>query len=468
MSAGPGRLEDLARAVRDRRLSAEEMVRDSLARIDRARDLNAVIALRADAALADARAVDASVARGEDPGPLAGLPFLSKDNEDAAGLPTTFGSLLYADAPPAATDGVIAGRLRRAGAILVGKSNIPEFAFEGYTANRRYGTTRNPWAPAWSPGGSSGGSGAALAAGLVAIATATDVGGSIRIPAAACGLVGLKPTAGLIGRDPILPSLDLNNHGPLASSVADARLLLGLLSGPVPGDPGALPPWRPGPDAWPSRVLAAGRFIPGRPLPDDVAAPFAAALRAIEVDLALAIEPVEPAAIFPSGYDEDDWFRIVGVEQAWDLGRETIERSADLFDPSFRHSMAAALAISFDEYVGARRRRFRYTRELDALLGDDHVLVTPTLAVAGWSAEGGLPGHDEPGLPSWVFNNEQQNMTGHPAISLPAGRAPNGVPFGLQVTAPRLREDLLFGFSAAWEAARPWPPAADGYRPFGE
>jgi Asp-tRNA(Asn)/Glu-tRNA(Gln) amidotransferase A subunit family amidase len=96
------------------------------------------------------------------------------------------------------------------------------------------------------------------------------------------------------------------------------------------------------------------------------------------------------------------------------------------------------------------------------------ITLTPTLAVAGWSAEGGLPGHDEPGLPSWVFNNEQQNMTGHPAISLPAGRAPNGVPFGLQVTAPRLREDLLFGFAAAWEAARPWPPAADGYRPFGE
>ena len=461
-----GLLAPLAAAVRERRASAEELVRLSLDRIEAAAELNAVVALRPDAALADARALDRRIERGEDGGPLAGLPLLVKDIEDAAGLPTTFGSLLFRDAPPAARDGVIASRLRGAGAILVGKTNVPEFAFEGYTANRLFGVTRNPWAPDWSPGGSSGGSAAAVVAGLAPLATATDVGGSIRIPAAACGLVGFKPTAGLIGRDPILATLDFNNHGPLTVTVADAHLLLEILAGPVAGDPGALPRRRLGPARQPGRVLAAPRFAAGRPLPAPVAERFEAALRSVESELGLPVEPIEPAAIFPSGYEVEDWFRILATEQAFDLGRETIERSEGLLDPTFRSYMRSALELPRDEYVGARRRRFRYTRELDLLLGDDAVLLTPTLAVEGWSAEGRLPGRPEPGLPSWAFNTEIQNFTGHPAVSLPAGRHPNGVPFGLQATAPRHRDDLLLWFAERWEAARPWPLAADGFEPF--
>lgn len=461
-----GLLTPLAAAVRSRRTSAEELVRASLARIEAAGHLNAVVAFRPDGALADARALDERIARGGDGGPLAGLPLLVKDIENAAGLPTTFGSLLFRDTPPAARDGVTASRLRAAGAILVGKTNVPEFAFEGYTANRLFGVTRNPWAPDWSPGGSSGGSAAAIVAGLAPLATATDVGGSIRIPAAACGLVGFKPTGGLIGRDPILATLDFNNHGPLATTVADARLLLEILAGPVAGDPGALPRWRPGPARRPSRVLAAPRFVTGWPLPAPVAERFEAALRAVESDLGLPIEPVEPAAIFPSGYEVEDWFRVLATEQAFDLGRETIERSAELLDPTFLSYMRAALELPRDEYVGARRRRFRYTRELDLLLGDDAILLTPTLAVEGWLAEGRLPGHAEPGLPSWAFNTEIQNFTGHPAVSLPAGRHPNGVPFGLQATAPRHGDDLLLWLAGEWENARPWPLAADGFTPF--
>jgi Asp-tRNA(Asn)/Glu-tRNA(Gln) amidotransferase A subunit family amidase len=464
----PGLLAGLALRIRERRLLAADLVAESLARIERAADLNAVIAIRPEGALADARAIDAAIARGDDPGPLAGLPFLSKDNEDAAGLPTTFGSWMRGDPGPAPADGVIAGRLRAAGAILVGKTNIPEFAMEGYTANIRYGITRNPWARAWSPGGSSGGSAAALAAGLASIATATDVGGSIRIPAAACGLVGLKPSAGLIGRDPILTTLDLNNHGPLASTVADAELLLELMSGPVAGDPGALPRWNPVRDALPGRVFAATRFAPGPAFASGIVSLFETAVSGIATDLRLPVEAIAPECIFPSGYDPYDWFRIVGPEQAWDLGPETIERWSDRLDPSFVHSMQLARAVSMDEYLGARRRRFRYARELDMLLGDDAVLVLPTVPVEGVLAEGTLEGHPGPGLPWWVFSNtEPQNLAGHPTISLPAGRASNGVPFGLQVMAPRLREDLLFGFARAWEAARPWPLVADGYRPLG-
>jgi Asp-tRNA(Asn)/Glu-tRNA(Gln) amidotransferase A subunit family amidase len=462
-----GLLASLSGLVAERRTSATELVEESLRRIDAARDLNAVIALRAADALADARALDEAIQRGEPVGSLAGLPLLVKDVENAAGLPTTFGSRLNADAPPAARDGVTASRLRGAGAILIGKTNVPEFAFEGFTANPLFGVTRNPWAPAWSPGGSSGGSAAAVAAGLAPIATATDVGGSIRIPAALCGLVGFKPTAGLIGRDPILSTLDLNNHGPLTTTVADVRHLLSVLAGPVAGDPGALPRWQPGPGGAPRRILAAPRFVAGPALADAVAAGFRAALEAIEADLGLPVVELETAAIFPSGYEIDDWFRIVGTEQAFDLGRETIERSADLLDPLFLGYMRSALEVPRDDYVGARRRRFRYARELDELLGADDLLITPTLAVDGWSAEGVLPGHTERGMPSWVYNTEPQNLTGHPAISLPAGRHPNGVPFGIQVTGPRFADDLLLSFAEAWEAARPWPLVADGYRTFG-
>ncbi|HXF72899.1 MAG TPA: amidase, partial [Actinomycetota bacterium] len=230
-------LRDLARAVRSRRASARELVHEALRRIERLDPgIGAVVALRAEEALAEARELDERVARGEDPGPLSGVPFLVKDIEDLAGLPTTHGSALFAGARPAERDGRIPRQLRAAGAIPVGKANTPEFACEGFTANLLFGATRNPWAPAFSPGGSSGGSGAAIAAGMVPAATATDTGGSIRIPAAFCGLVGLKPTNGLVGLDPSLAWPDLTTCGPLAATVDDARLLLDAMAGPEPGD----------------------------------------------------------------------------------------------------------------------------------------------------------------------------------------------------------------------------------------
>ena len=194
-------LAELASGVRERRVSGADLVTMSLERIEKLDpSLNSVVAVRADLALADARALDERVAAGDEAGPLAGLPMLVKDNQDVTGMRTTYGSRTHADAPPAEADSLVVARLRAAGAIVVGKSNVPEFTFEGYTANPLFGATRNPWAPEWSPGGSSGGSGAALAAGMCAIATATDGGGSVRIPAGFCGLAGLKPTGGGIGR----------------------------------------------------------------------------------------------------------------------------------------------------------------------------------------------------------------------------------------------------------------------------
>src|SRR6266536_577103 len=376
-------LERIGLAVKRGEVSAVELVRRSLERIDRLdRELNAVVALRAERALEEAAALDRRVAAGQPTGRLAGAPLLVKDIEDVAGMPTTFGSLLFKDAPPATRDGLVPERLRAAGAIVVGKTNLPELAAEGYTANRLFGATCSPWAPEWSPGGSSGGSGAALAAGM----------------------------------------------GPLATSIEDLRLLLALEAGPVAGDPTALP------TGWPP----AGRDDrPARPDP-------------------LA----EPGRLARPG-------RVLAApEHAHKLGRATIEAATELLHPNARSFLEAGLATPVEGYLAARRRRFEYVRELDELLGDDGVIVTPTLACAGWLPDGTMPGSHEPGVTDRVYNTMVANVTGHPSLSLPAGRFPSGVPFGLQVTGPRFRDDLVLDVGEAWERARPWPPAAPGYEPF--
>jgi Asp-tRNA(Asn)/Glu-tRNA(Gln) amidotransferase A subunit family amidase len=459
-------LAELAAAVRERRVSSEELVRRSLERIERLDEpIHAVVALRADEALDEARALDARTAAGADPRrPLAGLPLLVKDGEDVAGMRTTYGSLLFADAPPASADGLAVARLRSAGAIVVGKSNLPELAFEGYTDNRLFGPTRNPWAPEWSPGGSSGGSGAALAMGLAPLATATDGGGSIRIPATFCGLVGLKPTNGLIARGPLPSWIDLSTSGPLATCVADARLLLDVLRGPAPGDPTALPSWTPRPGVAPTRLLAAPRFVDYGPLPEGVAAAFEAALARLSEVLGL---PVEPRGAAPVGAtSDDDWFLQCAVEELVWLGRERVEREAERLTHVAATIFRIATDATIDDYVAARRRRFAYARALDELVAGDALLATPTMCVEGIPADGRMPGAERPGTGADVYNTQTQNLTGHPAISLPAGVCPNGVPFGLQLTGPRFADDVLLVAAERWEAAEPWPRVAPGFAPF--
>jgi Asp-tRNA(Asn)/Glu-tRNA(Gln) amidotransferase A subunit family amidase len=494
-------LERLGRAVAGREVGAIELVRLALDRVERLDgELNAVVALRAEAALDEAAALDRRVVAGERVGRLAGVPLLVKDIEDVAGMRTTFGSLLFADAPLATRDGLVTERLRAEGAIVVGKTNLPEFAAEGYTANLLFGVTRNPWAPEWSPGGSSGGSGAALAAGMAPLATATDGGGSIRIPAAMCGLAGIKPTGGLIGRRPIPDWIDLSTDGPLATGVADLRLLLDIESGPVAGDPTALPVrWRDasaadrerpggpiagdatgrtgrtrrtgrtgrtGRRAWPGRVLAAPRFVDHGPLEPAVADLFKKALLALESDLGLPVEPIEPASIFGTGDLDADWLVIAATEHAHKLGRELIEANVERLHANARAFFRVGLNASIEDYLAARRRRFEYVRELDELLGPDGVIATPTLASSGWLAEGRMPGAQRLGVPDEVYNCAAANMTGHPSLSLPAGRFGSGVGFGLQLTGPRFSDHLLLDLGEAWERARPWPPVAPGYEPF--
>ncbi|MEO8093643.1 MAG: amidase [Pseudolysinimonas sp.] len=462
----PGQLRRLAADVRHGHVTARELVERSLERIDRHRELGAVVAERAAEAIADADELDARVARGEDPGPLAGLPVLAKDNDDVAGLRTTHGSRWFADAAPANTDGVVVGRLRAAGAIVVGKTNVPEFCIEGYTDNLVFGSTRNPWNLERSPGGSSGGSAAALAAGLVPIATGTDGGGSVRIPAAFCGLVGLKPTNGVIGRRPAPDWIDFSTDGLMATSVDDLRILLSLMAGPVAGDPAALP--MPLPDSpLPTRLLIAERTDELGPLPTEISQAFYEAAERLTELLGATSERRVPGFFFPGWSPDEDWFVLASAEHTSVFGRERIERDAGMLHPSAREFLLDGLSVTADAYLAARRRRFDAVARLDELLAGGGALVTPTVAASGWAPDGRRGDGQSGLLGAEMYSTAIQNVTGLPAVSLPAGLLPDGMPFGLQVTMPRWADLGLLELAARWESAFPWPRTAPTYEEFG-
>ena len=456
-------ISSLAAMVRAGGVTATELVTRSLRCIEEGNAaLNAVVATRAEQALDEAARADAGTHRGS----LAGLPLLVKDTENVAGMRTTYGSVVHAEAAPAAADSIVVSRLRAAGAIVVGKTNVPEFAFEGFTANELFGPTRNPWAPDWSPGGSSGGSGAALAAGMAPLATATDGGGSIRIPASFCGLAGLKPTNGLVGRAPIPSWIDLSTSGPLATTVTDLALLLEVMKGPVAGDPDAHPAWSPRMGVWPRRALIAPRLGPAGGLPAAIATSFETAVLLFARASGFTPEPADLTPVFAQGDPDEDWFTTCAVEQLHTFGRARLEADAGRLSPVFRTIMEMASGIGLDAYLDAKRRRFAYVRAMDEILGRDAVLLSPTMCVEGFLADGRMPGADRAGTPAEAYNTQLANITGHPALSLPAGVSANGVPFGLQITGPRYADDLVLAVGATWEAAAPWPVVAPGRQPF--
>jgi Asp-tRNA(Asn)/Glu-tRNA(Gln) amidotransferase A subunit family amidase len=212
------------------------------------------------------------------------------------------------------------------------------------------------------------------------------------------------------------------------------------------------------------RVLAAPRTVDWVPLDPALQSAFDAALSVLERDLGLPVEPVEPAAVTPAGNGDEDWFVLCCTVQ----GRAVPEEQADRFDPVFVAHMRTGPATSMDDYMTDGRRRFAHTRALDLLLGDDAVLVTPTLAMTGQYADGRMIGATEPGTPADALNTCLQNITGAPALSGPAGQLPSGLPFGLRFTGPRFRDDLLLALGERWERARPWLWFAPGFEPLVE
>ncbi|CAN5585451.1 amidase [soil metagenome] len=457
---------ELAGAVRSGERSAVAATEVALERVAGDVTLNAFVAVDAELALAAAQAVDDAVARGEDPGPLAGVPFGVKDLEDCAGLPTSHGSLLHKGGPPAAADSIHVARLRAAGAVPIGKTAAPEFGTLSFTKTKAFGITRSPWDPEVTPGGSSGGSAAAVSAGFVPFATASDGGGSIRIPASFTGLVGHKCSYGRIpepGPDGSLTAV----VGSLTTTVADAARHLDVASGPDARDRRSLPaPAVRYEDLIETLDVTGLRARWSTDLGFGVVDPEVAELaRAAAEQLVAAAglgadeEPVhltDPVRTWLSSGSLDLWFSVTDEEWA--------TRADDLTGYS-RHSLDAVADSTTRKVARAQQRRHQLELDCAALFEEVDVVLTPTTAVPAFAAGGpppteidGIAVHGAMATPFTML----ANLCWNPSISVPAGVTSAGLPVGLMVTARLHRDDVCLRLARIAEQAFGWPRFAPG------
>ncbi|MWG36702.1 amidase, partial [Halomarina oriensis] len=448
------------------------LVEHCLERIEARNDrTNAFVTVLADDAREQARAAERAVERGEQLGPLHGIPVGIKDLTSVAGVRTTYGSVPLADHVPERDDPVVA-RLRAAGAIVVGKTNTSEFGHIATTDNDLFGATGNPYDPTKTAGGSSGGSAAAVADGLVPLAQGTDAGGSVRIPASACGVVGIKPSFGRVSRhtrpDAFADANPFTATGPLARTVADAALSLDVMAGTDPADPFSLPTTD---ERFVDAVDASvdGFRVAYSPTLD--AFPVAESVRdvvdeAVEgfADAGMGVERADPAL----GDLWDDARRaslvtfqsrmattVAGSEAAF--GVDLSERLDDLSGvlPAMVERGRTHTAVDIGRANGVRTAVFDAVQEL---LGEFDLLVSPTLAVPPFDVDAFGPesvdGEEVDRYTGWYLT-QPFNMTGHPAASVPAGTV-DGLPVGLQVVGRRHRDADVIAACAAFERERPW------------
>jgi Asp-tRNA(Asn)/Glu-tRNA(Gln) amidotransferase A subunit family amidase len=452
----------LARAIRARDLSPVELLDAVLARIEAVNPrINAYCTVAAETAREAARAAEARVARGEPLGPLHGLPVSFKDLTPTAGIRTTMGSRIFEHHVPA-EDALVVERAKAAGAVVVGKTNTPEFGCKGVTDNQVFGATRNPWNTAMVAGGSSGGAGAAVAAGLAPLAQGTDQAGSIRVPAAACGVVGLKPGPGRVPRFPAPNGWQtLSVDGPMARTVRDAALLFGVMCGPDERDPSSLPDtgedFLAACDAPLGRLRVAwGPDLGYAPVDPRVAAVAGAAAR-VFADLGCDLEEASPGFA-----DPDELFRALAPPgMAARLG-QYLERWGDQMDPILTgRILPAAEGVSAVDYERLLQRRTELWHTVRRFFDRYDLLLTPTLALPPFPIEEPYPPRAVAGRAvdsplGWYPFTFPFNLTGHPAISVPAGWTEDGLPIGLQIVGQRFGEAALLRAAAAFEAARPW------------
>jgi amidase len=449
---------ELAALIRTRQLSARELTDACLDRIDRVgAQLNAIVTLDPDGARAAADAADAALAAGADVGPLHGLPVAHKDTHATAGMRTTWGSPLHADTVPA-EDELVVARLRAAGAIRVGKTNTPEFAAGSHTFNPVFGVTHNPYRHGLSAGGSSGGAAAALAAGLVPLAEGSDMGGSLRNPAAFCNVVGLRPTP---GRVPTWPApigwSQMSVQGPMGRTVADVALTLSAVAGPdlrVPislGDPGA-PFAAPLPERLDGLRVAWAPDLGGRIRVDPAITAVLGAAAGVFEELGATVTPDCPDL---SGADD-----VFGTLRAW------------LFDASYtelarQHPGQVKEAIRWNAEMGAKlsgtdvaRAEMAHTalyERVVAFFERYDVLLAPTTQVLPFPVEQEYPteigGEPLENYLEWMRACTLITPTGCPALSVPAGFTPDGLPVGLQVVAAPRGDRRVLEVGHAFEQA---------------
>ena len=448
-------LRELASAVEQGRIDPVDLVNEAITRINAAGELNAVVALYADEALESAR-------RHPRTGPLAGLPFLVKDMARVKGHVTTAGSTLYADGPVDEVSDVVVERLEAAGAIILGRTNSPEFGATATTVNKVFGATRNPWNTERSSGGSSGGSAAALAAGLVPLATTSDGGGSVRGPAAACGLVGYKPSMGAIGRNVLPRWIHFSTQGTSGTSVTDVITEASVTHGPARGDFLSLPKGSIDlTPRMPRRVIACRTYRAD--VDAEVEEAYERTLGALAADgvtVVRADAPSSNAAVWA-------WFVISTAELTQSL-LHVRDRWTEMSD-YVQAQLAFGEKVTAEQYVEAQRARHEFGARFDDLLGDDGVIVVPTANARSWPAEGPMAssaGSTENDT-MIALNTTDANLTGHPAVSVPVGFDNHGVPVGFQVTAPRFGDCLALGIAERLERIQPWQRVAHGYSEFG-
>ena len=437
-----------------------------LARIERVNPrINAVVCIDPRAREA-ARASTARLRAGARLSPLDGVPIAVKDNILVQGLPTSWGSRAFRDSV-SAEDEFPVKCLREQGAVILGKTNCPEFTLDGYTGNLLYGTTRNPWNPDLTPGGSSGGAVAGVAAGLFPLALGTDGGGSIRRPASHTGLVGYKPSIGAIARFPTLPQilLDFEVIGPIARTVEDATLLYNAMCGPQPRDrlSMAARAQQVTLDApRPLRILYVPRFGT-QPLDGEIAA---------SVDTAAALlaglgHHVE-SGVLPLALDPivEFWPLLgqVGLAYVFDQNPSAQALAA----PRFADMAEAGRAVSAARYLQGIEAVRAFRSEVAAAFADFDLLLTPSAAARPWPADELFPPRidgQEVGPRGHALYTGWVNACGHPAINLPCSPARDGVPIGFQLIAPYAEDEILFRIAAQYQRAFPfyqrWPALAE-------
>ncbi|WP_405778853.1 amidase [Streptomyces sp. NBC_01378] len=439
---------DLAAALRRRQVSAREVLAAHLEQIERVNPIvNAIVTLVAEQAMDAAARADERLAAGEEVGPLHGLPVAHKDLADTAGIRTTYGSPIFADHVPDRNH-LVVERLKQAGAITIGKTNVPELGLGSHTVNKVFGPTRNPYDPTRSAGGSSGGAAAALAAGMVPLADGSDTGGSLRNPASFNNVVGLRPSPGRVPSWPDrTPWAQLSVKGPMGRTVADTALGLSALAGPDPRSPLALdtpgaafaPSALDGADLCGLRVAWAPDLGGAVPVEPEVTAALTPAVKALEA-MGCTVEEACPDL---SGADE-----VFRVERAWQMEvayGALLDRHRDRLAPQVVWNVEEGRRLTGPDVGRAQVRRAELFHRVREFFGTYDLLMLPVSQVAPFALELAYPS-EVAGVPmetylDWMRSAYLISVTGCPALSVPAGFTPAGLPVGLQIVGPH-RQDL--------------------------
>jgi aspartyl-tRNA(Asn)/glutamyl-tRNA(Gln) amidotransferase subunit A len=449
---GKMRIGEVSELVRTKKVSSTELTTACLARIEQANPtLNAFITITSELALEQARRADTEVIRGFWRGPLHGIPIALKDLFDTDGVKTTAGSGVFKDRIPT-EDAEVVRRLKAAGAVILGKTNMQEFAFGGSSIVSYFGAVHNPWELSHIAGGSSGGSAAALAANLCYGAFGSDTAGSVRIPAAHCGIVGLKPTYGLISIRGVIPlSWSLDHVGPMARTVADTAVLLQATAGydelETTSEKMKVPDYA---RALGSKVSALRIGIPREFFFADLDPEIDAAIKAALIVLGKLTAGLRDVALAASTMET--LRNVVRGAEAYAYHREFVTKTPELYQSATLTRIRAGADVTTPAYIQARRDLDRARRTAGKWLESVDVLVTPTLPIPPAAIS---DSHADDILPA-VRNTSPFDVNGWPAISLPCGFTSQGLPIGLQIIGPYGGESVVFQLAHAYEQATEW------------